>query len=113
MTPPAPADLPCLKTVRDGCELAVQVVPNATRTAMAGLHDGALRVRVAAPPIDGRANLVLLQWLAQSLGLPRRATSLVSGDSSRRKRVHLDCAVARVEIWLRAQLIDVDAGPAR
>jgi uncharacterized protein YggU (UPF0235/DUF167 family) len=50
----------------------VQVVPNAGRTACAGFHDGALRVRLQAPPIEGRANAALLQWLAQSLGLPAR-----------------------------------------
>jgi hypothetical protein len=62
-------DLPCLKASRAGagCELLVQVVPNAGRTVIAGLHDGALRVRLAAPPIEGRANAELLQWLARAL----------------------------------------------
>jgi uncharacterized protein (TIGR00251 family) len=111
MTSPAPVELPCLKAVREGCVLTVQVVPNSSRTAVAGLHDGALRVRVAAPPIEGRANAELLHWLARSLGLPRRAMSLVSGDSNRRKRVHLDCAADAVAPWLRTQLSGAGGNP--
>jgi hypothetical protein len=84
--------------------LQVQVVPNASRTVVAGMHDGALRVRLMAPPIDGRANAALLAWLALSLGLPRRAVQLLSGDSSRRKRVVLDCQPAQVAAWLREEL---------
>lgn len=107
MTSAEPEGLPCLKSRRDGCELLVQVVPNAGRTACSGLHDGALRLRLAAPPIDGRANAVLVQWLAQSMGLPRRAVRLVSGDSARRKRLHIECETERVASWLQAQLAGV------
>ena len=96
--------LPCLKTVGATCELQVQVVPNASRTVVAGLHDGALRVRLMAPPIDGRANAALLAWLAGALGLPRRSVQLLSGDTSRRKRVALDCPSAQVAAWLRVEL---------
>lgn len=96
-------ELSCLQAGRQGCELLIQVVPHAARTACAGLHDGALRIRLAAPPIEGRANAALLQWLAQSLGLPRRAVVLVRGESTRRKRVHLECDAAQVAAWLRAQ----------
>ena len=98
----------CLKALGDTCELQVQVVPNASRTVVAGLHDGALRVRLMAPPIEGRANAALLAWLARSLDLPRRGVQLVGGDTSRRKRVHLDCAPARVADWLRSQGADAD-----
>ncbi len=104
-----PDHLTCLKASPDGCELLVQVVPNAGRTCCAGFHDGALRVRLAAPAIEGRANAALVQWLAQSLGLPKRAISLVSGDTARRKRLHLDCDLAKVTAWLRSQAIEVDA----
>ena len=103
---PADADLPCLTVDRSGagCELRVQVVPNAGRTAVAGVHDGALRVRLAAPAIEGRANAELLQWLARALGLPRRAVTLVGGELSRRKRLHVDCGPDHLATWLRAQL---------
>lgn len=103
-------DLPCLKAGRagEGCELLVQVVPNAGRTAVAGLHDGALRVRLAAPPIEGRANAELLQWLARALGLPRRAVTLAGGELSRRKRLRVDCAPETLAAWLRDQLTAIE-----
>jgi uncharacterized protein (TIGR00251 family) len=104
--PMSAADLPCLTIghAGSGCDLLVQVVPNAGRTAVAGLHDGALRVRLAAPPIEGRANAELMQWLARALGLPRRAVTLVAGELSRRKRLHVDCAPDHLAAWLRTQL---------
>lgn len=87
-----------------GCELLVHVVPNASRTACTGMHGDALRVRLAAPPLEGRANAALLQWLADSLALPRRAVRLHAGETARRKRVHLDCDAALVGDWLMRQL---------
>lgn len=91
---PASADAtpnlpPWLTTDGNDTIVAVIVVPRASRTVVDGEHDGLLRVRLAAPPVDGAANAALLEHLARLCGLPRRAASLVSGDSSRRKRVRL------------------------
>ncbi len=69
--------------------LEVHVVPNAPRSAVAGWHGGALKVRVHAPAQEGRANEELLAFLAAHLGLPRRAVTLERGTASRRKRVRL------------------------
>jgi uncharacterized protein len=80
--------------------LLVQVVPNAARTACAGLHGDALRLRLAAPALEGRANAALLAWLAVALGLPKRGVRLLAGDTTRRKRVALDCAPEAVTAWL-------------
>lgn len=104
-------DLPCLLRASkggSGCELRVHVLPGASRSKFAGLHGDQLRVRVAAPPIDGRANAELLQWLAHALDLRRRAVTLRAGLASRHKRVHLDCAPAHVAAWLRAQALGAD-----
>lgn len=93
--------LPCLS--RRGGELVLEVVvsPNARRTQADGLHDGALRVRLVAPPVEGKANALLLDWLAAEIGLPRRAVTLARGETARRKQVALPAdaeqAVAR---WL-------------
>lgn len=65
----------------------VKVVPGASRSQIAGLRDGALLVRVAAPPDKGKANEELRDCLARALGLPKSAIELVSGLASRRKRV--------------------------
>lgn len=68
---------------------------------MAGLHDGALRVRLRAPAIEGRANAELERWLAQALDLARRDVSLVAGTLARRKRVRLACTPQKAAAWLR------------
>ncbi len=67
----------------------VKAVPGASRSEAAGLRDGALLVRVAAPPEKGKANEELRACLAKALGLPKSAVELVSGAGSRRKRLSL------------------------
>jgi uncharacterized protein (TIGR00251 family) len=95
---------PCVSATSDGsASLLVSVIPNAKRTEAVGLHDGALRVRLAAPAIEGRANEALVAWLADELQLTRRQVELKQGGSSRRKRLVLDCASSRVEAWLQAR----------
>lgn len=98
-----PADWPCLAAAENGCQLRVVVSPNARRSEAAGLHDGALRVRLAAPPLDGRANDELVAWLADALALPRRAVRIVRGATSRRKLIAIETEAARVADWLRNQ----------
>jgi uncharacterized protein len=68
---------------------AVRVVPRASRTAAVGEHDGALRVRVAAPPVEGAANDELARFLAKALGVPARDVEIVSGHASKSKRVRV------------------------
>jgi uncharacterized protein len=70
--------------------LRLRVSPGARRTEVVGRHGDAWKVRVSAPPEDGRANDAVLKLLAERVGLPRRALSLVSGHSGRDKVVHLD-----------------------
>lgn len=77
----------------------VHVVPNAARTAADGLHDGALRVRLKALPIEGQANQALVAWLAQTLGLPRQAVELVRGASARRKQLRVAASAAAAANW--------------
>lgn len=108
MTEPAgaPPDTawPCL-SVHDGAVwLAVSVSPNARRTQAEALHDGALRVRLAAPPVDGKANELLLAWLAGELDLPRRAVRLVRGETARRKWLAVDATQQRLAEWLQERV---------
>jgi uncharacterized protein (TIGR00251 family) len=108
--PPPPADplaaWPCLSRHGSACMLQVNVAPNARRTAVEGLHDGALRIRLAAPPIEGKANDALVAWLAAALGLPRRGVRLRHGQASRRKLIEIDADADAVAAWLSRQ-----AGP--
>jgi len=72
-----------------GARLRVHAVPRASRSEIAGLHGGALRVRLQAPPVDGKANRALLEFLAGRLGLPPRALALLSGEAGRHKTVRI------------------------
>jgi len=70
-----------------GVRLLVRVIPRASRSALAGVRDGRLIVRVTAPPVDGAANDAVLELLSTALGVPRRAVSLLAGDTHREKTV--------------------------
>jgi uncharacterized protein (TIGR00251 family) len=85
-----------------GVRLRLHVQPRASRTESAGLHGDALKIRVAAPPVDGAANSALLGFLAERLGVPRSAVRLAGGGSGRRKIVEVRGVGAEVA---RAALI--------
>jgi uncharacterized protein len=68
----------------------VHVQPQSGRTAVVGRHGAALKLRVAAPPADGRANTAACELLAKTLGVKPAAVSLVSGKTSRSKRLRVD-----------------------
>ena len=70
--------------------LEVHIIPRARQTKIDGERDGALLVRVAAPPVEGAANSALVEFFASALDLPRRSIRIVSGEHSRRKRVAID-----------------------
>jgi uncharacterized protein (TIGR00251 family) len=67
----------------------VRVVPRASRSSITGEHDGALRVRVAAPPVDGAANAELLRVLARALDIPARDVEITGGHASKLKQVRV------------------------
>lgn len=73
----------------DGVTLAVWASPGARRSEVTGVADGRLKVRLAAPALDGRANRELVRWLAEALGLRRTGVELVSGEHARRKTIRL------------------------
>jgi uncharacterized protein len=70
-----------------GVEFDVRVIPRARKTAVGGERDGALVVRIAAPPVDGAANDALIEFLSSQLRVPRRAITIVSGERGRQKRI--------------------------
>lgn len=88
---------------KDGVYLPVKAQPGARRAGIAGLHGGALKVALRAPPEDGRANEELIGLLAEALGVPKVALTITRGQTSRRKVV----AVRGVDAaTLRARLDD-------
>ena len=80
---------PLIRTNGSGVFLSCHVQPGAKRTAIAGIYGTALKVSLAAPPVDGKANKELCVFLAKKLKLPKSAVSLVSGQTSRDKVVFL------------------------
>ena len=86
------------------CVLDVSVVPGAKRSELAGLHDGALRIKLAAPPVDGKANAALEKLLAQWLDLPQRDVQLLRGQTSRRKALRIEANAQAVEKAIAARL---------
>jgi uncharacterized protein len=72
-----------------GVVLTLHIQPGAKQTEVVGMHGEALKIRLAAPPVDGKANDCLIDFLADALGVAKRRVELVSGASSRAKRVRV------------------------
>ncbi|MBM3853771.1 MAG: DUF167 domain-containing protein [Verrucomicrobia bacterium] len=72
------------------CLLAVKAIPNAPRSEVVGWLGSCLKVKVHAPPVGGRANDALCEFLAAALGLRRQAVSVVRGETSRQKTLRID-----------------------
>lgn len=72
------------------CTLSIKAIPNAPRSEVVGWLGEALKVKVHAPPVEGRANEALCEFLAGELGLPRRAVTVLRGDTSRQKTLRID-----------------------
>lgn len=74
-----------LEETSEGIRLRVKAVPRASRSEVVGIHGDALRIRLAAPPVDGAANDELVRFLADVLAVPRAEIRVVSGQTSRLK----------------------------
>lgn len=74
--------------------IRVAAQPGAPRNEIVGEHDRCLKIRIAAPPVEGRANDEVLRFLAERLDVPRRALRLVSGAGTRRKSFALDAPLS-------------------
>ena len=72
------------------CRLKLRVVPNAKRSELVGAHGDAVRVKVAAPALDGRANEALVEFIAETLNVSRREVRVVTGEKSRDKLIEID-----------------------
>jgi uncharacterized protein len=78
------------------CCLTLHIQPGAKKTEICGEHGDALKIRLAAPPVDGKANTALLAFLAKHLGLPKAAVRLKSGDTNRHKRVEIEVSAQQL-----------------
>ena len=80
---------PLIRSNGSGVFLSCHVQPGAKRTAVSGVYGTSLKIALAAPPVDGKANRELCVYLAKKLGLAKSAVTLVSGQTSRDKVVVL------------------------
>ena len=69
--------------------LAVHLQPKASKDEFAGLHGDRLKIRLTAPPVEGKANAHLMAFLAKAFGVPKSQVSLESGELNRQKRVRI------------------------
>lgn len=73
----------------DGIVLAVRVTPRASRETLGPGREGSFAARITAPPVDGAANAAVIALVAKAFGIPRRDVAILSGETSRTKRIAL------------------------
>ncbi|CAG0980814.1 hypothetical protein GPROT1_02266 [Gammaproteobacteria bacterium] len=87
--------VPWLREAGGTIVLALHVQPGAKRTETAGTYGDSLKIRLAAPPVDGKANAELVRFLADAFGVPQRQVTILRGETSRQKSVRIDAPAAR------------------
>ncbi len=88
-----------------GALIRIRVIPRAKRSAIGGTRQGALLVRLAAPPVDGAANAALITFLAAQLGVAARTLQIVSGEANREKRVAVE-GLRAVDVRARLGVVE-------
>ena len=85
---------PWLRADGEDVILSLHIQPGAKKTEVAGLYGDTLKIRLSAPPVDGKANEALVAFIAEKVGAGRTAVELISGQASRSKRVRIAAATA-------------------
>jgi uncharacterized protein (TIGR00251 family) len=93
-----------IRATSDGILIDVRVIPRAGRSGIAGTRNGALLVRLRAPPVEGAANAELIAVIADALGVSKHAVSIVTGERSRQKRVRV-AGVTEADVRSKLQLV--------
>lgn len=86
---------PIVRETKDGTVLTVHIQPKAFRTECVGRHGDALKIRVAAPPVEGAANDALIRFIARALAVPLSAVAIEAGTTGRRKRIKIKGVTAQ------------------
>lgn len=91
-------EVPFLLSEKNGdLLLKIHIQPNASKTRVIGLHGDRLKIGIAAPPVDGKANAEIVRFIAKVFHLPKRQLKIKTGLSSRQKTV-LVCGLSRLEV---------------
>lgn len=94
--PPSRINALMVQDTKDGAILTVHIQPKASTTECVGIHGNAIKIRVAAPPVDGAANDELIRFLARRLSLPATSVQIHSGAAGRHKHVLVKGATAQL-----------------
>ncbi len=78
-----------IQQTENGVIVAVRAVPRASKNAIQGVYDGALKIRLTTPPVDGKANQALIKFLSKTLKLSKSQIELAQGETSRHKTVRI------------------------
>ena len=95
-----------LQGTKDDVVLTVKAVPRASKSEIAAVEDEWLRVRIKAPPVDGKANEALVKFFAEFFGVPKGGVAIVSGDTARLKRVRIAGLATDKAVGLVGQIGD-------
>ena len=95
-----------LKELDNSIELDVIAKPKASKDAIVGIHDHALRIAVTAAPEIGKANASIVKILAKSFKVPQSSISIISGETSRRKRVRIDGMTSKQAIEILTEILE-------
>ena len=78
-----------LKQTPSGITLSLHCQPGAKQTKVLGLHDDCLKIALQAPPLENKANTLLVAWLSKQLKIPQKQIQFISGQNNRRKRIEI------------------------
>jgi uncharacterized protein (TIGR00251 family) len=78
--------------------LEVHVQPGAKKSEVAGVHGDALKIRIAAPPVEGKANAALIEFLAEVFGVAKRNVTIIRGETGRRKTLRVEAPRRRADL---------------
>ncbi|MBV8648566.1 DUF167 family protein [Paludibacterium sp.] len=95
---------PWLKITEHGFTLTLHIQPGAKKTEACGEHGDALKIRLAAPPVEGKANTALIAWLAARFDVPKRQVALLVGEKNRHKIVAVDTPADEPTVMARLGL---------
>jgi uncharacterized protein (TIGR00251 family) len=87
-----------LKQTPSGITLSLHCQPGAKQTKVVGLHDDCLKVALQAPPLENKANTLLVAWLSKQLKVPQKQIQFISGQNSRKKRIEIQGNISAEQI---------------
>ena len=93
-----------IRDTEDGITISLRVQPRSPRTKVDGVHDGAIRLRVSAPPVEGAANAAIIDFLRKQLGVRKSDITIIQGETSRQKVV----AVVGIDARGARKALDLD-----